>query len=119
MPPKNTYTALETALLPTFAAALAASRHKADVEKYFAYAVMELLHGVLADTSQRPDVLYEDIALTPHAPPGYALGTRLTAQPALAQALSQSELPAILARLAETATERLDGLAETIIFTRC
>jgi hypothetical protein len=107
MPAKNAFESLETALWPTFAAALATSRHGADVDKYFAYAVLELLHGVLAEEAGGFDIFYEDIRLDPAAPGGWSLAPRLAGHPPLADALAGPDLPAVLTRLSQAAAARL------------
>ena len=107
MSAQNALESLETALWPTLTAALAASRHKADVEKYFAYAVLELLHGVLAGEGGGFDILYEDIRLDPAAPCGWSLAPRLAGHPPLAVALAGPDLPDALTRLSQAAAARL------------
>lgn len=99
----DSYTKIEREVTPKFRESMGLAESTADVRKFFAYSMLELVNGVLAGQDGEFDVYYEDITLTPEQAPGYALSPRLAAHPPLAAALRESDLPAILARFAEVA----------------
>jgi hypothetical protein len=100
------FTKLERAVLPKFRESMGLAESTADVQKFFVYSMVELVNGVLAGEGEAFDVYYEDVVLTPQQAPGYAFSARLAEHPPLAAALRESDLPAILARFAETAGNR-------------
>ena len=99
----DSFTKLEREVAPKFRESMGLAESSADVQKFFVYSMLQLVNGVLAGQGGEFDVYYEDIALTPDQAPGYALSARLAAHPPLADALRESDLPAILSRFAEVA----------------
>ncbi len=108
----TSFTKLENELIPKFRESMGLAESTADVQKFFVYTIMELLNGVQADHTEKIDILYEDVVLTPGQAPGYTLAPRLTEHSPLAAELQGSDLPAILARFAEVAGKRHAYLAK-------
>ena len=73
-----------------------------DVKKFFVATVQELLE-LATDGNLKAD--YEDIALQPQQAPYYSLAARLQNSDAI-KALANSDLDAVLGRLAEQAAHR-------------
>lgn len=81
-----------------------------EVRKYFARTVCDLLLKASADAVR---CRHEDVMLQPAgAAPHYTLADTLTAQPAFQAIWQNSDLSAILARLAEPAVHRFAHLAK-------
>jgi hypothetical protein len=79
-----------------------------DVKKFFIGNIQELL-ALATDGSLTAE--YEDISLLPDQQPSYALSTQLTSNAAVV-ALADSDLNAVLTRLAEQAAHRYKHLAK-------
>ena len=79
-----------------------------DVKKFFIGNIQELL-ALATDGSLTAD--YEDIILLPDQQPSYSLSTQLTSNAAVV-ALADSDLNAVLTRLAEQAAHRYKHLAK-------
>jgi len=77
-----------------------------DAKKFFVGTIQELI-SLATDGSVSAD--YEDITLVPEQAPYYSLSTQLTDNPGM-QTLENSDLHAILARLAEQASHRYKHL---------
>jgi hypothetical protein len=108
------FSRLENALIPRFRESMSRAESTADVQKFFVYTILDLLNNALADAGGDLELLYEDVWLMPEegAKPGYGLSPRLTAHAALTALMAGSDLPAILARFAETAGRRFRYLAQ-------
>lgn len=108
------FSRLENALIPRFRESMSRAESTADVQKFFVYTILDLLNNALADAGGGLEILYEDVWLTPEegAEPGYGLSPRLTGHAAITALMTGSDLPAILARFAETAGRRFRYLAQ-------
>ena len=100
------FTRLENELTHKVRESMARAESTADVHKFFVYAMLELLNGVLPGGEEALDLVYEDIALTPGETPGYAVSPRLAAYAPFAELCRESDLPAILERFSEVAGKR-------------
>ena len=103
MSDKASFTKFEHQVLPAFRHRLSQAESSEDVKKFFAYTAQELLDKVLAG---RLAVKPTDIALTPAAAPYFELGERLSGDAELTTLCANSDLPNVLARLAEAAVHR-------------
>jgi hypothetical protein len=101
------FTKIENEVLPKFRDSMAQAESTADVRKFFVYAMLELLNGVLDGAVE---LTYEDVALAPGATPGYVLSPRLREHAAFAALTGASDLSAILDRFAAAAGNRFKRL---------
>jgi hypothetical protein len=101
------FTKIENEVLPKFRDSMAQAESTADVRKFFVYAMLELLNGVL---ERGIELAYEDVELAPGATPGYVLSPRLREHPAFTALVQGSDLTAILDRFAATAGNRFKRL---------
>lgn len=109
MADQKSFTKFENEVVPQYRKNVAAAETVEEVRKYFARTVCELLEKASGETVR---CRHEDVTLQPAAAPHYTLSSELTGQPAF-QALSKnSDLAAILSRLAEPAVHRHTHLAK-------
>jgi len=101
------------ALTPKFLQSMATSTAPADVRKFFAYTMLELLNTILRETNEEFDLFYEDVALAPETVTGYALSTRLAGYPPFATLFNESDLSVSIQHFADLARARYTALATT------
>lgn len=101
-------TKYEHQVLPKLRDQLNQSESVEDVKKFFIGNIQELL--ALA-TDGNLKVAYEDISLMPDQRPSYSLSPELTANAAIV-ALADSDLNAVLTRMAEQAANRYKHLVK-------
>jgi len=106
------FTKLENELTPKFRESMSRAESTADVQKFFVYAMLELLNGVLPGGEDALELVYEDVALAADGEPGYVVSPRLAAYAPFAALGRESDLPAILERFAETAGKRFHYLGK-------
>ncbi|MFZ5722476.1 MAG: hypothetical protein ACOY33_02330 [Pseudomonadota bacterium] len=110
MTDQKSYTRIESEVVPAYRRNVAAAESAEDVRKCFARTVCELL---VKASDERVRVRHEDVTLQPGAAaPHYALSDELTGQAAYRALAKDSDLGAILARLAEPAIHRHTHLAK-------
>jgi hypothetical protein len=102
------FTKYEHQVLPKLRDQLNQAESVEDVKKFFVGSIQELF-GLVTDGNVTP--AYEDISLLPDQEPFYSLAPQLTNNVAI-QALADSDLNAVLARLAEQAAHRYKHLAK-------
>lgn len=101
------FTKQSNEVLPGFRQKINQAESSEDVKKFFAYSVQELLQKVFTD---KIDFAYADIALTPDTQPYYAVNEALLADEHFASIWQGSDLPHLIARMAETAQNRYTHL---------
>jgi hypothetical protein len=106
------FTKIENELIPKVRESMGQAESTADVQKFFVYAMLELLNTVLQEPVEDFELHYEDVALAPGQEPGYTLSPRLLAHAPMAALLRESDLPAILARFAAVAVKRFQYLGK-------
>jgi hypothetical protein len=97
----------ERKLLPQFREKMNKAESTEDVKKFFVQTVEELLNGVL---DARMNVEAEDVVLLPDAEPYYEMSKRLRDDELLRSYWTESDLPHVIHRLAESATGRYKHL---------
>lgn len=102
------FTKYEHQILPKLRDQLNQAESVEDVKKFFIGTIQELFS--LA-TDGNVTAAYEDISLLPEQEPFYSLAPQLTDNVAI-KALADSDLKAVLARLAEQAANRYKHLAK-------
>lgn len=109
MSAQQSFSRQEHEILPQYRPAVAAASTQEEVRKVFARATCALLEQASKDTVK---CRHEDVTLLPDAAPHYRLADALQAQPAFAAIATDSDLHAILGRLAEQAVHRCVHLAK-------
>lgn len=97
------FSAHERRLLPKFREKINKAESSEDVKKVFTHTVEELLNGVLDRTVR---VGAKDIALVPNSEPPYQVSEGLRTHQLLKFYWSESDLPHVIQRLAESAMRR-------------
>jgi hypothetical protein len=101
------FTKQSNKVLPGFRQKTNLAESSEDVKKFFAYSVQELLENVFTGTIHFD---YGDIALTPDTPPYYAVKETVLSDEHFASIWQGSDLPHLIARMAETAQNRYTHL---------
>lgn len=109
MTDQRSFNKFENEVVHQYRRNVAAAESMEDVRKQFARTVCELLGKASADAVR---CRHEDVVLQPDATPHYRLAESLTAQAAFQRIWQDSDLPAILHRLAEPAVHRHMHLAK-------
>lgn len=109
MSAQQSFSRIENELLHQYRPGVAAAATQEEVRQQFARAVCTLLEQA-GNGGIR--CRHEDVELLPEATPAWRLSPALTAQEAFAAVARDSDLNAILARLAEQAVHRCAHLAK-------
>ncbi|MFZ5757195.1 MAG: hypothetical protein ACOY3X_09845 [Pseudomonadota bacterium] len=108
MTDQRSFTRFENELVHRYRRDVAAAGSMAEVRQCFSRTVCELLAKAGNDAVR---CRHEDVTLLPAAEPGYALSAAITGQAAYQRLAKDSDLGAILARLAGPAMHRHAHLA--------
>jgi hypothetical protein len=98
----RSYTKYENKIIPSLRQNLNRAESTEDVKKFFVYAVKELMETAFDGLSLRHD----DIFLSPETEPGFTLSERILSHDVIRAAWSDSDMPQVLGRLAESALKR-------------
>ncbi|MBN1931751.1 MAG: hypothetical protein JW786_09115 [Desulfobacterales bacterium] len=101
------FTKYEHEILPEYRQNLNKAESTEDVKKFFVYTVRELFKNIFED---KIDFEYDDISLMPDSKVNYKMSERLVSTEAFASLWSDSDLPHLIARLAESAMNRYNHL---------
>ncbi len=101
------FSGYERKLLPQFREKMNKAESTEDVKKFFIQTVEELLNGVL---DERVKVKEEDVELLPDSDPYYQMSERLRADKLFKSYWTESDLPHVIHRLAESAAGRYKHL---------
>lgn len=109
MTDQRSFNKFENELVHQYRKNVGAAESMEDVKKHFARTVCELLAKASDDAVR---CRHEDVVLVTDGTPTYRLAEAITGQPAFQAMWQGSDLPAILARLAEPAVHRHMHLAK-------
>jgi hypothetical protein len=104
---QKSFTKYEHKVLPNFRQQISKAESTEDVKKFFVYTARELFEEI---SDGNLDIEYEDIALNPHGAPQYTVSGRLLSNENFASVWKDSDLPAVVSRLAESAMSRYKHL---------
>lgn len=104
----DSYTKYENEVIHKYRDNLNHAESVEDVKKFFSYTMQELMHKVF---DNQLDIHYEDVQLSVNGNPGYSISSELKRQTAFAQVWEDSDLPAIVSRLAESGIHRFRHLS--------
>lgn len=98
----RSYTKFENKIVPSLRQNLNRAESTEDVKKFFVYSVKELLESAFEGLNVRHD----DVFLSPETEPCFALSERILSHDEIRAAWSDSDMPQVLGRLAESALKR-------------
>jgi hypothetical protein len=101
------FTKYEQKSLPDFRQKINHTESIEDVKKFFAYTVIDLLNNVFEEKIRFD---YQDFMLRPDLEPYYTVSRRLLSNAEFSTLWGISDLPQVVARLAEPATHRCKRL---------
>lgn len=109
MTDQKSFTKIENEVVHQYRKNVAAATSVEEVKKCFQRTVCELLEKA---SGEQVRCRHEDVTLNPAAPPHYSLAESITGQASFLALQKNSDLNAILARLAEPAVHRHTHLAK-------
>jgi len=109
MPKQKSFTKIEQDIRHNYRNNLNLAASPEEVKKFFAYAVQDFIRQAF---DGRVPVAFEDIDLDPKAEAGFVFGPALLANEEFSENREDSDLPRIIAQLAESAIHRLQHLED-------
>lgn len=104
---QRSFTKYEHKVFPNFRQQISKAESTEDVKKFFVYATRELFEQISEGVF---DVEYEDVALAPHEESQYVVSKRLLSNEDFASVWTDSDLPDVVSRLADSAMSRYKHL---------
>lgn len=101
------FTKYENRILPGYREKMNHLESVEDVRKFFHYTMMDLVGNIFTD---KIEIAYDDIDLTPGKKPYYTLSGPLLAEPTFKEMLKISDLPRIMDHIALIAQQRYTHL---------
>ncbi len=101
------FSRIENELLPDFRNKISSAESTEDVKKFFAYIMQALFNQAYEGTV---DLNYGDIALSPEEDPPFSLSDALRKQIEFTAAWNSSDLPHVVRRFSESASNRFRHL---------
>ncbi|MFP3984390.1 MAG: hypothetical protein ACLFV2_11980 [Desulfurivibrionaceae bacterium] len=103
------FSKFENELRPDFRQKMSTAESTEDVKKFFIYTAMKLMEQVFGDDLK---LEYDDIVLAPSIAPYYKINDNITETDRFKSIWENSDLPQVMKRFAESATNRFNHLTK-------